>query len=80
MGNYFSIQHPKCNYNCPNCKNSGKIPNIAGRFFLITPTQCQCNACHSIFDKSYYYKSIVNHPELYNEHEIVEATEVYVLS
>ena len=36
MGN--SIAHnitDPINYNCPVCIDSGKLPNIAGRFFLI---------------------------------------------
>ena len=79
MGNLFSREQKKCNYNCPTCKNTTKIPNIAGRFFLINQTKCQCNACYTIFDKEYYYKSIVSNPEIYSEDEIIEATEVYVL-
>ncbi len=54
------VPHPirqsyKCNYNCPVCKTSGLIPNIAGKFHLISPTQCQCNGCNTIFDKSMFY-------------------------
>jgi hypothetical protein len=28
---------------------------MAGRFFLINNTQCQCNACHTIFNKDLFY-------------------------
>jgi len=55
MGSNMSSQSIKCNYDCPVCKVSGKTPNMAGRFFLINATQCQCNACHTIFDKNLFY-------------------------
>jgi hypothetical protein len=58
MGNMFSTKN-KCNYDCPVCKASGKEPNLAGRFFLISDTQCQCNACNTVFDKSVVYKPVV---------------------
>ena len=45
----------KCNYNCPVCRTSRLSPNIAGRFHIITPTQCQCNGCNTIFEKSMFY-------------------------
>lgn len=46
-----------CNYHCPTCKKTNKLPNIAGRFYIINDSQCRCNACNSIFDKSlFYYK------------------------
>jgi len=59
MGNNYSlIDKNKCNYNCPVCKLSGKIPNKAGRFFIINNTQCQCNACNTIYPKHLFYKNI----------------------
>jgi rubredoxin len=53
MGNRFSQE--KCNYHCPICRLSGKIPNIAGKFIIINENKCQCNACNYIFDKNKYY-------------------------
>ena len=56
MGSRFSFpQTIACNYNCPVCKATGKTPNIAGKFFLINDTQCQCNGCRTIFDKEFFY-------------------------
>lgn len=59
MGNSVShnILEP-VNYYCPNCKESGKIPNIAGRFHIISLTHCKCNGCENIFEKKDFYKSI----------------------
>ena len=48
------------NYNCPVCQESGKLPNIAGRFFIINQTECQCNGCNTIFDKNRFYKTASN--------------------
>lgn len=45
-----------CNYDCPVCKQSGNLPNLKGRFFLIDEFRCQCNGCNTIFDKFLYYK------------------------
>lgn len=55
MGNQFSQQTLKCNYNCPVCKSTGATPNMAGRFFIINETQCQCNGCNTIFEKTMFY-------------------------
>jgi hypothetical protein len=56
MGTRFSQQQSKkCNYHCPVCKASGRTPNIAGRFFIINETQCQCNGCNTIFEKDLFY-------------------------
>ncbi len=62
MGSRFSYStNPNaCNYYCPVCKISGKEPNLAGRFFLISETQCQCNGCNNIFDKSIIYRPVIN--------------------
>ena len=46
------------NYNCPECQKTNKIPNIAGRFFLINETECQCNGCSNVFPKTKFYKKI----------------------
>ena len=54
---FFHIE--KCNYYCPTCKKSGKIPNLAGRFFIINDKECQCNGCNTIFDKSKFYKKYI---------------------
>lgn len=48
----------RCNYNCPTCKQSGKVPNIEGRFIIINDKECQCNACFSIFNKSIIYQKL----------------------
>jgi hypothetical protein len=59
MGN--SIAHniiEPINYNCPVCINSGKLPNIAGRFFLINEQECQCNGCSTKFPKEQFYKNV----------------------
>ena len=45
-----------CNYNCNICRESGKIPNILGRFFLIDNNKCICNGCNTIYDKNLFYK------------------------
>jgi len=49
----------KCNHDCPNCQKSGKVPNIAGRFFIINDTECKCNACNGVFPKEKFYKAVV---------------------
>lgn len=62
MGQQFSCiptSQIACNYHCPVCKTSGKIPNINGRFFIINDTQCQCNGCNSIFEKKDHYLKVV---------------------
>ena len=50
-----SHQMMKCNYNCPVCRLSSSNPNIAGRFFIINTTQCQCNGCNTVFEKEMFY-------------------------
>jgi len=47
------------NYDCPVCKDSGKLPNMAGKFFIINESECQCNGCNTIFEKSRFYKPVV---------------------
>jgi len=57
MSNQFNTSEIICNYHCPVCKQSGKLPNLKGRFFLIDDNNCQCNGCNTIFDKLLYYKN-----------------------
>jgi len=56
MGQYMSRE--EVNYNCPECKKTNKLPNIAGRFFIINDTECQCNGCGTIYPKSQFYKDV----------------------
>lgn len=58
----YYAQNP-VNYNCPVCMSSGNLPNIGGRFFIINKTECQCNGCNSIFNKSRFYKPYVLNSE-----------------
>ena len=44
------------NYDCPVCMASNRIPNRAGRFFLINETECQCNGCNTKYSKKRFYK------------------------
>jgi hypothetical protein len=61
MGNTFSNKFvDPVNYDCPVCKKTGELPNIAGRFFLINEKECQCNGCGSIFPKEQFYKTVTN--------------------
>jgi hypothetical protein len=71
MGSNYSREYFKnvCNYYCPVCINSGKIPNISGRFFLINQYECQCNGCGNIFNKNLFYKIVITNAVLYNEEE-----------
>jgi len=46
------------NYDCPVCQKTGKLPNLAGRFFIINEKECQCNGCDTVFDKTTYYKKV----------------------
>jgi hypothetical protein len=48
------------NYDCPVCQSSGKLPNSAGRFFIINDTQCQCNGCKTVFNKEQFFKHYKN--------------------
>ena len=59
MGNQFSKKNENlCNYNCPVCQKTDKIPNIAGRFFILDEQYCQCNACDTVFEKHLFYKNV----------------------
>lgn len=65
MGPRFSKRHQvknPVNYHCPVCKSTGKLPNAAGRFFLINDHECQCNGCNSVFDKNQFYITESNLP------------------
>ena len=61
MGQIFSQSNNivAVNYDCPVCQKSGKLPNIAGRFFIINNKECKCNGCNTIFEKSKFYKPVV---------------------
>jgi hypothetical protein len=65
MGNILNRTINPVNYNCPNCMGQGKeiIPNIAGRFFIINDTQCQCNGCNTVYPKSQFYKQVINNAQ-----------------
>jgi hypothetical protein len=54
------------NYYCPKCKETGKTPNLAGRFFIINETECECNGCKTIYPKSKMYKPVVTGAKLIN--------------
>ncbi len=54
MGVNYSSLNP-VNYNCPVCQKSGRLPNIAGKFFILNANECQCNGCNTIFNKKTYY-------------------------
>jgi hypothetical protein len=46
------------NYNCEECmKPNNAIPNMGGRFFLINESQCQCNGCGTVYNKTEKYVS-----------------------
>lgn len=59
----FSRSTNTCNYHCPVCMASGKLPNIAGRFHLINETQCKCNGCNTVFEKNIVYRPVVTNAE-----------------
>jgi len=45
------------NVKCPVCKETNKVPNLTGRFFIINDEQCQCNGCNTVFPRKQFYKS-----------------------
>jgi hypothetical protein len=55
------------NYNCPTCKQTGRLPNAAGKFHIISNYMCKCNGCNSTFDKSKFYTAVIHNAKLYNE-------------
>ena len=63
MGQTTSRNTNPVNYDCPVCMASNKLPNAGGRFFLINETQCQCNGCNTIFDKTKFYKGYTNNTQ-----------------
>ena len=56
MGSRFSRSQNPVNYDCPVCKATGKVPNMAGKFCIINEKECQCNGCNAVFEKSVFYK------------------------
>jgi hypothetical protein len=56
----INTENNTCNYDCPICKQSGKEPNINGKFFLINDLECQCNGCNTIFPKERFYAKVVD--------------------
>ena len=62
MGQILSQNQPNTinpvNADCPICKTSGNLPNLAGRFSIINSTECQCNGCNAIFEKNRFFKQI----------------------
>lgn len=60
MGNTSSMDIIEpVNYNCPTCRKSNKLPNIAGRFHIINNYECKCNGCNSVYPKERFYKKII---------------------
>jgi len=59
MGQIIARELNPVNYNCPTCKKSGKLPNAAGRFFIVSLTECKCNGCNTVYPKSKFYKTFV---------------------
>lgn len=51
------------NYHCPNCMQTGKLPNAGGRFYLINNI-CVCNGCNAIYPKRLIYKPVIFHATL----------------
>ena len=63
-----NVEENNCvNHYCPKCMESGKLPNIAGRFCIINETECQCNGCKTIYLKSKFYKIIIENATLLKE-------------
>ena len=63
-------QITKCNYNCPVCRASGSVPNMAGRFYSINRYECQCNGCNSIFLKKLFSSHPGDDSILYEKWEV----------
>ena len=64
---YMLHEQKPVNYGCPKCKESGKLPNIAGRFHIVSESECQCNGCKTIYPKSQFYKTVVENETLVHE-------------
>ena len=54
MGSFLSKikERNGVNYDCPVCKNTGKLPNLVGHFILINKYQYKCSGCNSLFNKN----------------------------
>ena len=52
------------NYNCQKCKQSGKTPNIGGKFFLINDFECKCNGCDTVYPKEQFYARVIINAKL----------------
>ena len=46
-----------CNYHCIVCKTSGRVPNLAGRFYSVNERHYQCSGCMNVFEKAQTFKS-----------------------
>jgi hypothetical protein len=58
MGNIISyniVERNICNYDCKVCRDSGNLPNILGRFYIINEKECICNGCNTIYKKEGIY-------------------------
>jgi hypothetical protein len=53
---HYENSNGAVNGNCPVCLNSGKLPNLIGRFYLLNEFECKCNGCNTIYEKSLFYK------------------------
>ena len=62
MGNKSSNIIKPVNYDCPICMQKGKnsIPNLRGRFFIISKLECKCDGCNTIFLKAEFYKTVID--------------------
>jgi uncharacterized C2H2 Zn-finger protein len=58
------------NYHCPVCKNTGKPPNLVGKFFQINDNQFKCSGCNNIFDKNIIYSLSTNKEPITLDHVI----------
>ena len=58
------------NYDCPVCKNTGKLPNLVGKFFQINEEQFKCSGCNNVFDKNMIYSLSANKEPITLEHVI----------
>jgi hypothetical protein len=43
------------NARCPVCKETKKLQNLNGRFFIINETECKCNGCNTVFLKNLFF-------------------------
>lgn len=55
MGQTMTHYETRVNANCPVCMESGKLPNLAGKFHIINENECKCNGCNNTFNKEYFY-------------------------